>query len=76
MRSGLIMVLKIVRLDRGSNGSLLFWHKPILKTKRTMFVRGSRLTWSDRTVWFGFKNLGLHHEDLCSDLRIRIIQAI
>ena len=59
MRSGLITVLRTVRLDRGSNGSLLFWHRSVLKTKRIVFVRGSRLTQSDRTVWSGFKNLEL-----------------
>ena len=56
MKSDLITVLSIVRLDRSSNGFLLFWHRPVLKTKRTVFVRGSRLTRSDRMVWFGFKN--------------------
>ena len=57
MKSDLITVLSTVRLDRSSNGFLLFWHRPVLKTKRTVFVRGLRLTRSDRTVWFGFKNL-------------------
>ena len=49
-------VLRTMRLDRGSNGSLLFWHRPILKIKRTVFMRGSRLTQLDRTVQPGFRN--------------------
>ena len=57
MRSGLITVLRTMRLDRSSNGSLLFWHRPVLKTKRIVFVRGSQLTQLDRTVRFRFKNL-------------------
>ena len=57
MRSGLITVLKIVQLNRDSNGSLLFGHKPILKHKRTVIVRGSRFSRSDRTVRSGFQNL-------------------
>ena len=58
MRSDLITVLSTVRLDHSSNGFLLFWHRLVLKTKRTVFVRASQLTRSDRMVWFGFKNLG------------------
>ena len=56
VRTALIMILKNVLLDRSSNGSLLFRHRPIHKIKRTVFMRGSRLTRSDRTVQSGFKN--------------------
>ena len=31
VRNGLITVLRTVRLNRGSNGFLLFWHWPVLK---------------------------------------------
>ena len=57
VRSDLITVLRTMRLNRGSNGSLLFWHRPVLKLKRTVIVRRSRLFWSHRTVWSGFQNL-------------------
>ena len=39
MRSGLIMVLRTMRLNRGSNGSLHFGHRPVLEHKRTVIVR-------------------------------------
>ena len=44
-------------LDHNSNGSLLFWHRPVLKIKRTAKMSGSRLSRSDRTVRSGFQNL-------------------
>ena len=56
-RSGSITVLRTVRLNRGSNGSLHFWHRPVLEHKRTVMVRGSRFFRSDRTVRSGFQNL-------------------
>ena len=34
VRSGLITVLKTVRLNRNSNGSLLFGHRPVLEHKK------------------------------------------
>ena len=34
VRSGLITVLKTVRLNRDSNGSLLFGHRPVLEHKK------------------------------------------
>ena len=60
VRSSLITVLRTVRLNRGSNGSLLFGHRSVLEHKRTVIVRGSRFSRSDRTVWFGFQNLVLN----------------
>ena len=33
VRSGLITVLRTVRLNRGLKGSLLFWHRPVPKLK-------------------------------------------
>ena len=57
VRSGLITVLRTVRLNRDSNGSLLFWHRPVLKLKRTVIVRGSRFSCSNCTVRSGFQNL-------------------
>ena len=60
MRSGSITVLRTVRLNRGSNGSLHFWHRPVLEHKRTVMVRGSRFFRSDRTVRSGFQNIGFH----------------
>ena len=56
MRSGLITVLKTVQVNYGSNSSLLFWHRSVLKLKRTMIVRDSRFSWSDHTVQFRFQN--------------------
>ena len=47
MRSDLITVLGTVRLNYGSNGFLLFWHRSVLKIKRTVIVRGSWLTQSE-----------------------------
>ena len=44
MRSGLITVLKTVQVNYGSNSSLLFWHRSVLKLKRTMIVRDSRFS--------------------------------
>ena len=57
VRSGSITVLRTVRLNRGSNGSLHFWHRPVLEHKRTVMVRGSRFFRSDRTVRSGFQNI-------------------
>ena len=34
VRSGLITVFKTVRLNRDSNGSLLFGHRPVLEHKK------------------------------------------
>ena len=59
MRSGLIIVLKTVRSDRSSHGSLLFSHKAVLEAKRTAKMSGSRFSKSDCTVWSGFQNLGV-----------------
>ena len=36
--------LRTVRLNRSSYGSILFWHKEVLKVKRTAKMRHSRLT--------------------------------
>ena len=52
-----ITVPRTMWLNRDSNGSLLFWHRPILKLKRIMIVSGSRFSRSDRTVRSEFQNL-------------------
>ena len=57
MRNGLITVLKTVRFDCGSHGSLLFAHRTILEAKRTTKMNGSRFSRLDRTVRSGFQNL-------------------
>ena len=57
MRSGLITILRIVRSDRGSHGSLLFSHRAILKAKRTVKMSSSRFSRSNRTVQSRFQNL-------------------
>ena len=61
VRSGSITVLRTVRLNRGSNGSLHFWHRPVLEHKRTVMVSGSRFFRSDRTVRSGFQNIAYYH---------------
>ena len=57
VRSGLITVLRTVWLNRGSNGFLFFWHRPVLKLKEPWWweVYG----FSGRTVRSGpgFKTL-------------------
>ena len=57
MRSGLITVLRTVRSDRGSHGSLLFSHRAVLEAKRIAKMCGLRFSRSDRTVRSGFQNL-------------------
>ena len=57
VRSGLIMVLKTVRSDYSSHGSLLFSHRAVLKAKRTAKMSSLRFSRSDRTIQFGFQNL-------------------
>ena len=57
VRSGMITVLRTVRSDRGSHGSMLFSHRAVLEAKRTAKMNGSRFFWSDRTVRSGFQNL-------------------
>ena len=57
VRSGLIMVLKTGRSDRGSHGFLLFSHRAVLDAKRTVKMKGLRVFRSDHTVRFGFQNL-------------------
>ena len=61
VRSGLITVLKTVRSDRGSHGSLLLSHRAVFAAKRTAKMNGSRGFRSDRTVRSGFQNLA--HEE-------------
>ena len=58
MRSGLIMILRTVRSDRGSHGSLLFSHRAVFDAKRIAKMNDSRFFRSDRTVRSGFQNLG------------------
>jgi len=59
VRSDLITVLRTVRSNRGSHGSLLFSYKAVFEAKRTAKMSGSRFSWSDRTVRSGFQNLGV-----------------
>ena len=56
VRSGLITVLKTVRSDRGSHGSLHLSSRTVLDAKRTAKMSGSRFFRSDRTVRSGFHN--------------------
>ena len=58
VRSGLITVLKTVRSDRGSHGSLHLSSRTVLDAKRTAKMSGSRFFRSDRTVRSGFHNHG------------------
>ena len=57
VRSGLITVLKTVRSNRSSHGSLLFSYRAILETKRTTKMSGLRFSQSDRTIRSWFQNL-------------------
>ena len=41
--------------DRSPNGSMLFSHGTVLHLKWTVDVNGSRVSWSNSTVRFGFK---------------------
>ena len=52
-----VTVLRTVRSDHGSHGSLLFPHWAILEAKKTAKQRGSRFFQLDRTDRFGFQNL-------------------
>ena len=58
VRNGLITVLRTVRSDRGSHGSLHFSHRVVLETKRTAKMNDSRFSRLDRTVRSRFQNLG------------------
>ena len=58
MRRGLITVLRTMRSDRGSHGSLLLSSITVLDAKRTAKMSGSRFFQSDRTVRSGFHNHG------------------
>lgn len=54
------MVLRTVRFNHGSSGSMLFLYGAVLRVERTAMMRGSRLIGLDRTIQFGFKNHGQH----------------
>ena len=56
VRSGLITVLRTVRFDRGSHGSLLLSSRTVLDAKRTTKMSGLRFFRSDSTVRSGFHN--------------------
>ena len=60
VRIGLIMVLRTMRSDRGSHGSLFFSHKAVLEAKRTAKMNGLRFSRSDCTVRYGFQNLAFY----------------
>ena len=53
-----VLVLRIVRSDSASYGSLLFSYRAILEIKKATKLRSSRFFRSDRMVRFGFQNLG------------------
>ena len=57
VRIVLITVLRTVRSDRGSDGSLFFAHITVLEAKRTVKMNDSRFFQSDRTVRSVFHNL-------------------
>ena len=59
MRIVLITVLRTVKSNHGSHGSLLFSYRTVLEAKRTAKMNGLRFFRSDRTVWSGFQNLAL-----------------
>ena len=50
------MVLKSRQFNRLSNGFVLFVHRTVLVVKRTVLVRGFRLSRLDRTVRSGSEN--------------------
>ena len=52
----LFTVLKSRKFNCGSNGFMLFVHRTVLVVKRTVLVRGFRLSRSDCTVWSGSEN--------------------
>ena len=58
VRSDLIMVLRIVKSNHGSHGSLLFSHRAVLEAKRTAKMSGSRFSQSNRMVRSEFQNHG------------------
>ena len=64
MRTGLITILRTVRSDRGSYGSLFFSHRTVLEAKRTAKMNGSRFFQSDHTVRSGFQNLAANKREL------------
>ena len=52
------------RSDRGLDGSMLFSHGTVPYLKQTVNLNGSRVFRSDRTVRFGFNNLGFSYINL------------
>ena len=58
VRNGLITVLRTIRSDRGSHGSLHFSHRAVLEIKRTAKMNGSKFSRSDHTVRSRFQTLG------------------
>ena len=58
MRSSLVTVLRTVRSNRDSHGSLLFSHRAVLEAKRTEKMSSSRFSRSNHTVQSGFQNHG------------------
>ena len=44
-----------------------FWHRPVLKLKRTMIMRGSRFFRSDSTVRSGFQNHAFRLEEITNN---------
>ena len=49
-----VTVLRTVRSDHGSHGSLFFSHKTVFEIKKTTKLRGSRFSRLDWTVWYRF----------------------
>ena len=48
---------QIGRFNCSSNSFMLFVHRTVLVLKKTVLVRASRLSGSNRTVWSGSENL-------------------
>ena len=65
VRNGSTTVLRTVRFDRGSHGSLLLSSRTVLDAKRTAKLSGSRFFRSDRTVRSGFHNLDPDGSEQC-----------
>ena len=60
-----VMIHRTIRSDRGPGRSIFFSHGMVLHLKWTVEVDGLRVSWSDRTVQFGFKNLAVRVSGSC-----------
>ena len=53
-----VTVLRIIRSNHDSHGSLPFSHRTVFEAKKIAKLRGSQFSRLDRTVRSGFQNLG------------------